>query len=833
MGEVYRARDERLGREIALKILAPELAASGDHLRRFELEARAASGLNHPNIITIFDIGRAESHAYIAMELVEGRDLRSLMAGERLPLKMILRVAVKVADGLAAAHERGIVHRDLKPENVIVSRDGFVKLLDFGLAKLARPFGETDSTIPQTIPGAVFGTVGYMSPEQASGREVDYRSDQFALGVILYEMLTGKLPFSAPTAAETLAAIIREEPVPVSKLNDSAPPEVVRIVERCLSKDREDRYASTRDLMRDLREARDRISNTSQPRFRSGGTVPIGRRRAVFGAVIVLGALALATGVTMSLRRGPEVASPGVRSVAILPFKDLTGDPDGQVFADGVTEMIGAQLVQAKTLKVIPLLDDGARAGNPARIARDRGANLAVRGSVQGSGDKLRVSFAVIDVATREQIGGNVISGSRADGFALQTRIVESILASLRAGSAPADERPAPAELTSAADQTSYIQALGFLQRPRDERSIDRAIATLRSLLQNARDSSLLNAQLARALIYKSQLARRPGLIEEASVYAERAVELDDTVAEAHIRLGQVRSAAGRYDEAANEYHRALALRADHPDAVLGLAETHEAKGRAADAEAMYKKALALRRDHPGTINRYAVFLFNQARYEDAAKNFRRFTEVMPTARGFSNLAAAYWALGKYDDGRRAAEQSIAFEPTSDAYVNLGSIHYYSGRYDDALHAFLKATELAPSHYSGWIGLGNAYRWAPGQRSKSNEAFQRALETTREAVSVNPRDYTAHAVSAQALAKLGRLANASTAINTALKINPTDPAVLYGAAVVALARGTSDVAVTWIERAVDAGYPIHDLQRDPEFKSMHDDPAFRRAIQKE
>src|SRR5712691_5217314 len=176
MGEVYRARDERLNRDLALKILSAEMASNADHLRRFQQEAHAASALNHPNIITIYDIGRVDETAYIAMELVDGQDLRSMEAGERLPLKQVLRIAVKVADGLAAAHERGIVHRDLKPENVMMSRDGFVKLLDFGLAKLVRPITENQTTAPHTTPGAVFGTVAYMSPEQAAGRNLDFRS---------------------------------------------------------------------------------------------------------------------------------------------------------------------------------------------------------------------------------------------------------------------------------------------------------------------------------------------------------------------------------------------------------------------------------------------------------------------------------------------------------------------------------------------------------------------------------------------------------------------------------------------------------------------------------
>src|SRR5512132_2198702 len=189
MGEVYRAHDEKLNRDVALKILSSDLASSSEHLRRFEQEARAASALNHPNIVAIYDVGQSQGLSYIAMELVEGRDLRSLSIDERLPLKQILRIVGKVTDGLAAAHERGIVHRDLKPENVMLSKDGFVKILDFGLAKLVNPIPETQSPAPHTTPGAVFGTVAYMSPEQAAGRNVDFRADQFALGVILYELL--------------------------------------------------------------------------------------------------------------------------------------------------------------------------------------------------------------------------------------------------------------------------------------------------------------------------------------------------------------------------------------------------------------------------------------------------------------------------------------------------------------------------------------------------------------------------------------------------------------------------------------------------------------------
>jgi len=269
MGEVYRAKDAKLGREFAVKVLPAATASDSDRRQRFELEARAASALNHPNILTIYDIGEADGSLYIAMELVEGRTLRELVAsGEPLPTKRMLDLAVQIAEGLAKAHGAGIVHRDLKPENLMVSKDGYVKILDFGLAKLTETVTQDASVLPTAIaaptqPGTVMGTAGYMSPEQASGQPVDYRSDQFTLGAILYEMATGKRAFQRKTGAETLVAIIREEPEPIGQAAPKAPAPVRWIVDRLLAKDPDERYASTRDLARDLKSVRDHLTETS------------------------------------------------------------------------------------------------------------------------------------------------------------------------------------------------------------------------------------------------------------------------------------------------------------------------------------------------------------------------------------------------------------------------------------------------------------------------------------------------------------------------------------------------------------------------------------------
>jgi len=262
MGEVFRAYDKRLGREIALKVLPSEFSSSRERLSRFEQEARSASALNHPNIITVYDIGAVDSISYICMELVDGKSLRSLINEGPLPLKKVITFASQLADGLAKAHSAGIIHRDLKPENIMISKDGYLKILDFGLAKLIMPDQIQGSNLPtETEAGVVLGTVGYMSPEQASGKNVDFRSDQFAFGAILYEMISAKRAFQRATSAETLAAIIREEP---ESIRMQIPQPLRWIMERCLSKDPEERYASTRDLARDLQIIRNHISERIQ-----------------------------------------------------------------------------------------------------------------------------------------------------------------------------------------------------------------------------------------------------------------------------------------------------------------------------------------------------------------------------------------------------------------------------------------------------------------------------------------------------------------------------------------------------------------------------------------
>src|SRR5512141_904597 len=323
MGEVYRARDTRLSRDVASKVLPAELSSDVGRLRRLEKEARAASALNHPNIVTIYEIGTFESLSYIAMELVAGKTLRELLFPGPLPVKRLLQIAVQIAEGLAKAHEAGIVHRDLKPENVMVTKEGLVKILDFGVAKLTstgvEAAGETNlKTETGTSPGTVLGTAGYMSPEQAAGLPIDFRSDQFSFGSILYELVSGKRAFQKKTGVDTLSAILNDEPQPLADLNPQAPPPLRWIIERCLRKAPDERFGSTGDLARDLAAVRDHLTEAVGMPSRPVATSRLAsmRPRLLLGAVV-------AAALALSFLFGRKTVPRGIRPEE-ASFQQLT-----------------------------------------------------------------------------------------------------------------------------------------------------------------------------------------------------------------------------------------------------------------------------------------------------------------------------------------------------------------------------------------------------------------------------------------------------------------------------------------------------------------------------
>ena len=843
MGEVYVARDPILGRKVALKLLPARMVTDRDTLTRFTQEARSASALNHPNIITIHEVGTDNGSPFIVMEYVEGRDLRALIADGPLPNRKTLDIAAQIADGLAAAHERGIVHRDLKPENVMLTKDGFAKILDFGLAKMVGPADEGEKTamleLPATNPGTILGTVGYMSPEQATGKRIDFRSDQFALGAILYELSTGKPAFDGDNAIDTLSAILHDDPPPIPRFNAKVPVHFCEIVNRLLEKEPNDRYQSTRDLAREIKILRDRVIAEQ-----SGLDLPrppmFSKQRrwmAAAGAAVLIAGMAglglwlgkdrFSTNASATTETAAPLNIQQKNYLAVMRFTDLGGDSASQLVADGVTETLSARLARIPSIQLMRASDAETLASTDVdQVGRDLGANLVLRGSMQREGERLRVSYSIMDVRTRSQITGDTVDGSTSDLFEVQDKLVASVVSAL-------DPKATVGKLTRldpGVSQQRYLEALGLLRRYDKEESLNAAIKILEEL-GSGTNSASIQAALGRAYLAKFLNTRAPELVERASLYCERALASDPQNPDVHVTLGRVRLRTGRPDDAIAEFNRALSLQPNNADAVVGLADAYQAVGRLPEAEATYKQAIALQPQYWSVHNQLGVFYLRNGRYPESAALFEKVIQLVPdNQRGYNNLGAAYQQMGRYDDAIGVISRALEQEPSAQGYSNLGTCYYFLGRYKDSAAAFQKAVELLPTRAFYWANLGDAHRWTPGGEADARRAFDRAIELGQKELQQNPRDARVRARVAECLAKIGRTREATAQLDAALKIDSKSPGILYRAAVVAMIRKDHQQAAEWLRQAVNAGYGRAEIRLDPEFSALRKDAAFQQIV---
>jgi TolB-like protein len=594
MGEVYRARDARLGRDVAVKVLPEQLAHEPDRLRRFEQEARAAGALNHPNVLVVYDTGTHAGAPFLVLELLEGETLRERLRGGPLPPPKAVDYAVQIAHGLAAAHERGIVHRDLKPDNIFVTRDGHVKILDFGLAKLSPAAGGVASDAPtRTSPGAALGTAGYMAPEQVRGEEAGPAADVFALGVVLYEMLAGRRAFERETGVQTLNAILAEEPAPLASIVRGVTPALDRIVRHCLEKQPQDRFQSARDLAFDLSNAMttgEKVGGRTWPPW----TAP----------VLVLSALlaALAGTLALSRLRAPRIgAAPGaggrarLSTLAVLPFQSLGGDAQASFLSLALPDEIVTALSHVPELTVRPFATTRKYSGgdvDPPAVGRGLGVDGIVAGHYLREGDQLRVTLELIDTERNSVLWRDSVTAGAQDLIALQqqisSRLEQGLLPVLGARVASVEpSRPKNAEaydlfLRSAALSTDVAptrEAIPMLERSAalDPTYAPSWVALARRHYHNAEYGGGGEAARARALAAVGRaLALDPQLPEAVSTAVILRTETgdlngayDDAArmlasrpdgAEAHYTVSYVLRYAGLLDEAAGQCERALAL---------------------------------------------------------------------------------------------------------------------------------------------------------------------------------------------------------------------------------------------------------------------------------
>ncbi|MGE5813442.1 MAG: protein kinase domain-containing protein [Acidobacteriota bacterium] len=670
MGEVYLAQDTRLDRKVALKILHEEVAADPDRMRRFEQEAKAASALNHPNIITIYEIDQSDSTSFIATEFIEGSTLRERMRAQPMPHGDVLKVTIQVATALAAAHANGIVHRDIKPENIIVRSDGIVKVLDFGLAKSTGDGsdwvdGETPTRVHfKTDSGVVMGTATYMSPEQARGQQVDARSDIFSLGVVLYELLTDHLPFEGSTIYEIVAAVLsdRESP-PLSRYSPQVPAELERIVMKALRKNREERYQSIKDFLLDLQSLRERLEfERTQPSqltregkaIRASGPGTRRMRRPLVG--VVLGLLVLLGGAITSpwWRQTPVPSHPALRSLAVLPLKPLDAGDNylGLGIADAAIRRVSqtGRLIVRPTSAVRRYLNEDTDA---LAAAKQLGVDFVLEGSFQRADDRLRVNVNLLRTDDGASLWSDSFDIRMADIFTVLDTVAQQVASRLRLQLDASQRAQLTKHYTSnpVAYEFYLKGAYSFDRRIRDPAPMtESAIDMYKRAIEADPNFALAHAQLAYAYAARAVFLEptQPAWVELAKEEINHAQELDPQLAETHLARFQL---------------------------LYSQFEGYQ-------AEAAAREALAANRLNPNVGHEELAYMYNHLGLEDlAARELARALEIDPTSDALKQTALLmYEVQSRYDD--YAADQSVAHDGKMEVLYLIDK-----GRLDDAQKA--------------------------------------------------------------------------------------------------------------------------------------------------
>ena len=702
MGEVYRAVDLQLEREVAVKVLPSRVARDPEALARFEREAKAVAALSHPHILAIHDYGSNDGVCYAVMELLQGETLRGRLSRSGLTWRKAAEVGAAVAEALAAAHTKGLVHRDLKPPNIFLTQDGQVKVLDFGLVRWQPilPEGGSDSelqeqtrsaaSVSETLPGTVMGTVGYMAPEQVRGEPADARSDIFALGCVLHEMLTGQNPFGRPTAAETMAAILNEDAAAPSDSGRAVPAELDRLVRHCLEKNPEERFQSARDLAFDLRQI---VSNSGASLARRGGKVALLRRALLWAAPLVL--VGAGWGAWRAMR--PR----GMTSLAVLPFVNATGDPEAEYLSDGLTESVIRNLSQLPQLRVMArgtVFTYKGREVDPRAVGRELGVDTVLVGRIARRGGALLVSTELVRSADGSQVWGEQYHRPVEDLLTVQDELSREISEQLPLRLSGEDKERMASGQTANREAYHLLLKGRFHANKRSEESLRKAVQLFEEAIGIDPAYALAYSGLAdchQLLAVYSMVPPREGM-PKAKAAALKALQIDDRLAEAHTSLAYTKLA---YDfdwpGAQQSFQRALEINPNYATAHHWYAEYFTIVGRFDGAMEQIKRAqeldplsLPIQRD-------IAWHLYFARRYDEAIEQLRKTLELSPDyAPAYTVLGRAHEQKGDYDAAMAAFEKAISLRDSPVLRTFLGHAYASSGRRPEA-QAVLAQVEAA------------------------------------------------------------------------------------------------------------------------------------------
>ena len=767
MGEVFLAEDTHLHRKVALKVLPKKIAADKERLHRFEQEANAASALNHPNILTVHEFGFDAGVHFLATEFVDGETLREKINEAELSLTNSLKIAEQTAFALLTAHASGIIHRDIKPENIMIRTDDIVKVLDFGLAKLIEKKvvsdGEADTRpLVKTMPGVIMGTASYMSPEQARGKEIDVRTDTFSLGVVLYEMLTGHLPFAGDTMNDAIAAILTKEPPPLARYVSDVPTELQRIVRKALTKERDGRYQTARDLMIDLKTLRrdldlhgelERSAAPNEIREQptqiakdkpTDSTVAVstnGRneihstssaeylvseikhhKRGFIGILSILMLAAIGLGYWFYANRPVSIDVKQINSIAVLPFENGSNDANLDYLSDGLSESLIDRLSQLSQLKVIARSSSFKYRGENIDLqdaANKLDVQAIITGKVTQRGDNLSIRVEMVDVRDNRQLWSEQYNRRATDTLTLQQEIAHIVSEKLRLKLSGAEEQQI------AKQNTVNPQAYELLLRGRFVRLKGGGRETLNKAIEYFEQATAVDPNYALAFAELSFTYSLIGSPSKAETAANKALELDENLADAHVSLGVIKSDEWDWESAEREFLRAIELNPNLARAHMLYSDYLSTMNLHEQAIAEAKRGKELDPLSPRVNINYGFAFVAARQYEQAIEIFNKTPELNPNFPPTRNaLIEAYFGKGMYAEAV-AELQEISRLEGDNSYIQtyLSAIYARSGKRDQA-QAILKQLEMSKEDVSPF-GLAALYANL-GERDKAFASLEKA-----------------------------------------------------------------------------------------------------------
>jgi len=834
MGEVYRARDPSIGREVAIKILPEDFKNEESRLRRFERETRAAGGLDHPNILAVHDIGMYQDRPYLVSELLDGSDLDRRMAEGALTVRRSLQIAVEVAEGLAAAHSRGITHRDIKPGNIFITSDGHAKILDFGIAKVAEDrrsdtaFTATDTEPMGTQAGTIIGTPGYMSPEQVEGLTVDHRSDIFSFGVLLYEMLAERRPFTGTSPAQVALSILRDDPPPLGWMDARIPQPVEEIILRCLEKNPKERFHSAHDLALALRAA-GVVPSGVVPAVQAQRTMPI-RVLAILGAITVV----VFAGVMLARHLLLPPLLPERYLLTVLPFE--SGRDTDAFFVRGLADSMERSLglLEAQESGRLWVLSNATAqywgADDLTARARMFSVTLGIEGVFRRERDEMRLELRLVDPSDGRVLRTIEIEHDALNVLAFQNDPLLEIAEALGIQIDPRTMSWLEISGTNiVAAYRPFIRGLGMYRTAEDLEELERAAVTLEEAAREDASFAPAAAVLSHAYVRRFLISSSDDDLASARSWAERAIAVEPEYPLGHQSMARVEGISKNLEAELASLRIAVEVAPSFGAPQRALATALDRDGRIEEAIVAYERLMFLRPGHWESNYRLGVLLFDVGDLEASANRFRQAMRVAPeNPYGANGLGSVMNRLGHREEARSAFRLSVEIEPTEFALSNLGTLEFEDGRYGTAARLFERALVINDSDRLTWAFLGTTLHFG-GDPEGAVPAFMRTVEIGEEELIDQPDDASLLADTAGSYAMLGETARGLELAERAAAQTVHDPVIMGAVAEAFEDLGERERALAWIAKARDNGLPEIWVERRPSLHQLRADPRYRIA----